>query len=299
MSATALLGPIGTVTVATADPAALAVEYERWLGYGVVERRAVSEAEARAWGAPGVAGRPQVLLAPAGRGDSYLRFVESRRPPGYVPLRHLGWNAAEHIVQDCDAVARQLAGSPFEIIGPPADLSFSDQIRAMQVRGPADEVLYLTQIKSKLPIFDTPDAEYPVDRVFIVILGGATMEGLQDAYASRFGVPRAPVIPSKISVLANAYGAPADTLYSIAALPLRGQSFIEADAMPAAAEPRPCLPGELPPAIAIVSFEAETLPAGVEWLAPPAALPGLPYRGRLAGTCRGPAGELVEVIARG
>jgi len=292
-----MLGPISTVTIATPDPVALAADYERWLGYAVVERRPVSAVEAHAWGAPAVEGRRLLLLAPAGRGNSYLRFVESRRPDGYVPLRHLGWNAAEHIVQDCDALGRRLEGSPFAIIGPPADLSFSDQIRAMQVRGPADEVLYLTQIKSKLPIFDTPDADYPVDRVFIVILGGETMESLQDAYATRFGVPRAPVIPAKVSVLARAFGEPEDTLYSIAALPLRGQSFIEADAMPAAVAPRPCLAGELPPAIAIVSFESATLPAGVEWLAPPTALPGLAYRGRLAGTCRGPAGELIELIA--
>jgi hypothetical protein len=292
------LGPIRTVTIATTDLDGLVDTYERCLAYGTVERGTVAPALAASWGAPAVAGRRYALLSPAGRGDAYLRFVESRRPAGYVPFRHLGWNAAEHIVQDCDSLAECLQRSPFEIVGPPADLSFSDQIRAMQVRGPADEVLYLTQIKSKLPIFDTPDAQYPVDRVFIMILGGRTMDELQDWYASRLGVARAPVIPSKISVLAHAYGDSPDTLYAIAALPLSGQSFIEADAMPAAVAPRPCLPGELPTAIAIVTFEVDALPDGIEWLAPPERHDGLGNRGARSAVCVGPAGELVELVER-
>lgn len=294
-----MLGPISTVTIATDDLPRLVALYTSALAYGVVERGRVPADLAASWGAPAVGGREYALLAPGeGRGDAYLRFVESKRPPGYRPFRHLGWNAAEHIVLDVDSLGECLAHSPFEIIGPPADLSFSDQIRAMQVRGPADEVLYLTQIKSKLPIFDTPDARFPVDRVFIVILGGRTMAGMQDWYHERLGVPRAPEIPSKISVLANAYGVSVDTVYSIAALPLDGQAFIEADAMPAAATERPCVPGELPPAIAIVTFEVESLPQGVDWIEPPRVRDGAPYAGRRSGTCIGPAGELVELVAK-
>lgn len=292
-------GPIRTVTIATTDLDGLIATYERCLAYGTVERGTVAPALAASWGAPAVAGRRYALLSPAGRGDAYLRFVESRRPDGYVPFRHLGWNAAEHIVQDCDSLGECLQHSPFRIIGPPADLSFSDQIRAMQVRGPADEVLYLTQIKSKLPIFDTPDARFPVDRVFIMILGGRTMDEIQDWYATRLGVARAPVIPSKISVLAHAYGESPDTLYSIAALPLNGQSFIEADAMPAAVAPRPCLPGELPPAIAMVTFEVDALPDGLAWLGPPQRHAGLANRDGRSAVCIGPAGELVELVERG
>ena len=48
-------------------------------------------------------------------------------------------------------MAAELASSPFRIIGGPADLSFSDQIRAMQVVGPAREVLYLTQADQTPP----------------------------------------------------------------------------------------------------------------------------------------------------
>lgn len=291
-----MLGPISTVTIATEDVAALTAVYERWLGYRCVAREPVPAALAASWGAPAVAGRPSALLSPAGADDSFLRFVESRRAPGYRAFHHFGWNAAEHIVQDCDAVAASLAGSPFEMIGPPADLSFSDQIRALQVRGPADEVLYLTQIKSKLPMFDTPIARAPVDRVFIVILGGRTMDDIQDWYHARLAVPRAPVMAARISVLANARGAPEDTLYDIAAVPLAGQAFIEADVMPAGTLERTALPGELPPGIALVSFEVDELPDGLAWLGEPATVAARPYGGRRSATCLGPAGERVELI---
>jgi hypothetical protein len=294
----AMPGPIRTVTISTTDVDGLASIYERCLAYGVVERGAVPAAQAASWGAPAVAGRPYAVLAPGGKGNTFLRFVESQRPAGYVPFRHLGWNAAEHIVQDCDSLGECLTHSPFEIIGPPADLSFSDQFRAMQVRGPQDEVLYLTQIKSKLPMFDTPDADFPVDRVFIMILGGRSLASIQDWYESKLGIPRAPEMPAKITVVARAYGHDPERMYSIAAIPVRGQCFIEADAMPAEVQPRPCLPGELPPAIAMVTFEVDALPAGVPWLAPPARFGGTANGTGLSAVCVGPAGELIELVTR-
>lgn len=291
-------GPIRTITISTTDLDAHVALYERWLGYGAIERGTVPAAQAASWGAPAVAGRRYALLSPEGKGDAYLRFVESKREPGYVPFRHLGWNAAEHIVQDCDALDARLKGSPFEIIGPPADLSFSDQIRAMQIRGPADEVLYLTQFKSKLPGVPSPDAKFPVDRVFIMVLGGRSIASVQDWYGSKLGVPRTAEVPSRITVIARAWGHPMDTRYALAAIPLPGACYIEADAMPDGVLPRPCLPGELPPGIAMVTFEVDALPPDVPWLGAPQAFEGRANAGGMSAACVGPAGELIELVAR-
>ena len=60
--------------------------------------------------------------------------------------------------------------SPFQIIGEPANLDVSDDIRAMQVIGPAGEVLYLTEIKAVVPPFELPFARCTVDRLFIPVL---------------------------------------------------------------------------------------------------------------------------------
>jgi len=293
----AKLGRISAVTITTPDPAASIAAYRRYLGYTVVDDGALPRELARAWGRPPLAGRRTALLGPASGLDTYLRFVEGPAYLDYRPFACLGWNAAELIVRDTDALASQLERSPFRIIGPPADLSFSDKIRAMQVVGPAGEVLYLTAIKEKLPVFDTPDALCEVDRVFIVILGGSTLDSLQDYYHARLGVPRAPAMPSVISVLSTRYGLPREYLHPIAALPLPGQCYIEADEMPTGVQPRPCEPGELPPGVAMVSFDVDRLPEGGA-LGGIAACASPPYEGRRTQLCIGAAGELIELIER-
>ena len=125
------LGPITCVTIATLDVQRMIDTYHLHLGYELVDHGRLGPAQARLWGRPGLAGRRYASMLPGGDGPTFLRFVESRAPSDYVPFRHMGWNAAEFMVQDTDGIAARLEGSPFRIIGPPADLSFSDKIRAM------------------------------------------------------------------------------------------------------------------------------------------------------------------------
>lgn len=293
-----MIGPIRCVTMTAENPIELAGIYSRWLGYRVVDGAAgVVPAEVAAgWGAPAQAGARQILLAPERGDDFWFRLVEG--PAGeYRALTTWGWNAAELIVQDVDALAECLADSPFRLIGPPEDLSFTDAIRAMQVEGPAREVLYLTQFKRKLAEFDTPEPRCPVDRTFIVILGGPSLEALQEFYESRFAVPQAPAMPVKVSVLSNALGIPPDTLHDIAALPLQGQSFIEADRYPGETVARSAPAGQLPPAMSIVSFVVPDLgPHLGDALGAPYGGLEPPYAGGRAITLTGPAGELIELI---
>ena len=293
------LGPIACVTIATLDVQRMIDTYGLHLGYELVDHGRLSPAQARLWGRPALAGRRYASMLPGGDGPTFLRFVESRTPADYIPFRHMGWNAAEFMVQDTDGIAARLAGSPFRIIGPPADLSFTDKIRAMQALGPAEESVYLTSFKEKMAEFDTPEARHYVDRVFIVILGGPSVREVNDFYHRHFGVAVAPVMPAVISVLSNAQGLPPETNHDLAALALKGQSFIEADTMPAGTLPRGGLPGELPPAIAMVSFGVERLPESLEYLAPPVALAEAPYHGRRAAVAVGVAGELIELIEQG
>ena len=292
-----MLGRISTVTITAPDLPATVAAYQRYLDYRVVEDGALSHDVARCWARPALAGRRCVLMEPASGAETYLRFVHGPSYVGYEPLACVGWNAAEIVVRDVDALAGRLAGSPFRIIGPPANLSFSAEIRAMQVVGPAHEVLYFTQIGAKLAAFDTPEAASDVDRVFIVILGGASLGSLQDYYHRQFGVARAPVMPSVVSVMSARYDLPRDHLHPIAALPLRGQCYIEADQMPAQVAARPCDPGQLPPGIAMVTFEVDRLPQDLpSALGPAVAPPGLPYAGRAARGCVGATGELIELV---
>lgn len=289
------LGPISCITVTVPELAAVEACYTRYLDHRVVGRGSVDDELGALWAAPGLAGSRYLLLAPAAGDECIFRFVETPADPAeYVPFSTYGWNAAEIMVQDVDALAMRLANSPFEIIGEPQNLSFTDDIRAMQILGPGRELLYLTEFRKPIPGLDTPVARCAVDSVFIVILGGPNMDDLQSYYERHYGVPRAPVMDSRVKGMSAAFGNSPDHKYPIAALPLAGKNLIEVDEMPAAATIRPAGDGALPAGIAIVSFVSET--AGGQ----PIGRDEAPYRGAGGVTCTaGPAGELIEIIHRG
>lgn len=288
------LGPITCITVTVSDLGAAETCYTRYLGHKVTGRGEIDAELAESWNAPALTGNRYLLLAPAAGDDCIFRFVEARTDPAYVPFSTYGWNAAEIMVEDVDALAVRLADSPFELVGDPQNLSFTDDIRAMQILGPGKELLYLTEFKKPVPGLDTPVARCAVDSVFIVILGGPAMDELQKFYGRRFAVPGAPVVESRVKGMSAAFGNSPDHRYPIAALPLAGRNLIEVDEMPAAAAPRPHLPGCLPAGISIVSFAA----AGAGGT--PIGRAEAPYRGAAGVSCEtGPAGELIEIIYSG
>lgn len=291
---TTRLGSIVGVTVCTSELAASVDAYTRHLDYRVLGNGSISDHLAAVWNCPGMSGARYSLLAPAAGDDFIFRFIEQPSAAGYSAFTSHGWNAAELIVQDVDEMARQLEDSEFELVGEPANLSFSDDIRAMQIRGPAGEILYLTQIKAPIPGLDTPVARCPVDRAFIIILGGDSLESIQSAYENCFDVPRTTMMHSRVKGMSAALGLPADSEYPICAMPLQGQSFIEADEMPAKAAPRMCEDGLLPPGIAIVSCSVS---ASCREVMPMTEIDD-PVTGRQHSiSCyRGPADEFLELI---
>jgi len=295
-----MLGRISTVTITTPDLRASTAAYQRYLGYRVTDDGAVGRDLARAWGRPPLAAARAVLMEPESGADTYLRFVEAPTYLDYQPFACLGWNAAELIVADIGELARELAGAPFHVIGPPDGLSPSGPVRSLQVVGPSREVLYLTQASSQPPVLDSPEAASFVDRVFTVILGGTSLEGLQDYYQQQHGLARAPVRPAVIPALSAQFGLPWDHLHPVAALRVPGQCCLEANEMPTGARPRPCQPGQLPPGVAMVGFEVDRLPEAVAGaLGDIHRSTTLPYDGRRACACVGAAGELIELIEAG
>jgi len=278
-----MLGAIRRVTISCTTLEAIEHAYGEFLDYRVVSRGQVSDVESQAWGAGKMAGAPSLTMRPAAGNDFEFRFVVGPAYPDYVPLTTFGWNASEIMVQNVDAMADRVASSPFEIVGEPRNLSFSDDIRAMQLRGPADEIIYLTEFKQPVPGLSVPTARSAVDRTFIVILGGASMDDLQNFYQANFGVPRAPVVESRVTMLSKALGVSIETLYPIAAMALDGESLIEADEMPAQVGPRVHQAGYLPAGIALVGFDCDSIPeAAVQAASGVHVMPGV-------------TGELIEL----
>ncbi|WP_446831752.1 hypothetical protein [Candidatus Foliamicus sp.] len=285
-----MIGPITCVTIAAPDLGAMEDAYQH-LGYRATAGGRISGQLAAFWGAEAVEDAQFLLMAPETSKGLHFRFVEQPATPGYEAYRCYGWNAAELIVQDTDALEQQLIGTPFHILGPPADLSITDAIRAMQVQGPAKEFLYLTMFKRRTE-FDVPEAVDFVDRTFIVILGGPNVEMLGEGWGQRFGLTAGEARPVKITVMGQVYGLPSDHRFMLSTMGLSGSNLIELDSMPETATPRPQREGWLPPAISMVSFASDDL--GETTLAGQA---GAPYHGRRAAMWRGPVDEWVELIA--
>ena len=151
-----------------------------------------------------------------------------------VPHCH-GWLALEVLVRDVDALDARLAGSVFEIVGAPADLAVSPAIRAMQVIGPAGEMLYLTQVKQPVPPFELPlsselTAAQDVGALFIGVMSVPEREAAVDACAVM--APRGTLrFDTRVTVLSRALGQPLDHPWPVATLQWAGRSLFEIDAV--------------------------------------------------------------------
>jgi len=248
------IGKISAVTIPSPDLSKSVEQYIEFLNYRLVDEGQVSKEEAIAWKAENIEGADYVVLQPENSNDFAFRFIKQEIQGEYIPFKTGGWNAAELIVRNVDEMAIKLSNSDFDIIGPPADLSFTDQIRAMQVIGPSMEILYLTEFKSKLPEFDSPIARCDVDQTFIVILAGSSMDQMQEFYCDSFNLERAVVMDSRIRAISRVFGNPEDTKYKSAAIPIKDQCLIEIDELPHGSAIRSSEPGYLLPGISMVSF---------------------------------------------
>ena len=276
-------GAIAGFTIVAADIEAASRSYERYLGYRHGGFELVDAATAVAWRTPKLAGARQACLRPASGHHRFIRFVEAAGAADHLPLRHLGWSAIEIVVRDLDRLAAELAGSPFQTLGPPEtlDLDFTDRIRAMQVAGPSGEVLYLTEISGPIPGFDLPAPRSAVDQAFVAVLGASSMETSCRFYAALFGSAASPVTHARIACLSAAHGLPTSTRHALSTVGLPDMSLLEIDAFPPGAAPAARTPCGLPAGIAFASF-----------LAAPGEDPDASSRSLLAG----PDGELIEIL---
>ena len=285
-------------TVTTRNVEDAVSRYREWLGYVVVESGEVDDGLAASWGAPVSFGRSYALLQPASGAPVFLRFVEGSSEPGYQPLRTYGWAAIELCVSDTLAVNERLEGSPFRIIGAPRELDTMPAIFPMQVEGPDQEILYLTQIRDDPPEYDLPRAGSLVDRLFIVVLACADLERSMRWFERTLGLRLGSRIELEYRMLSRAFSLPQHHRHVIATAGHRRECFLELDQYPSNATPRPGSPGALKPGIALATFahpDLGEIPPD-DWISPPRVRPGLLYDGQIAGTLCAPDGTLVEVV---
>lgn len=286
---------ISAVTYTVPDFDASCQALESHLNYRRIHDLPVTKRLASFWRTPQIAGARHAVFAPASNEPAYIRFVEQAATPGYRPLRTFGWNATELHVRDVHELASSLTGSPFTILGGPRDLLGNGSAIALQVRGPSNEVFYLTEINGDAMQRSYGKAHAPVGRLFIVVLGSEQHDASRHFYAGLTrGSPRARQFP--IRVLATAHGLdPLTTRFPIGSAILEDRFRIEIDGYPESAVPRETTSGSLPPGLCMVSFAAASMPNGLS-VAQVDGFDFPPYSGRPVSLCHGPDGEWFEVI---
>jgi hypothetical protein len=294
-----LLERIRIATIAGPDLAAIESLYSTWLDQTVRERGTVPAQLAASWGAPDAAGRPYVLLATDPHPDVFIRVVETDTVPGYRAMTTWGWNAIEIIIDDIDALSNRLKDSPFELIGPPASLGVRyPSIHAMQVKGPAEDVLYLTTETGDRAASSLPLPGGLVGRPFIMVVAGPDIAAMRHWWTSHFHMLPRDINTSMSTLTRKAQHAPADAEFTISLVYLHQHgNMLQLDGYPAATTARPQAPGQLPPGIAMTSFDVTDLDAlKLPYLAPPTPMDGAAYQGRRVATTIAPGGALVELI---
>ncbi len=289
-----------SATLSVADAERSEALYRDYLAYETVDEGVVSPALAAAWGAEGAAGARFVTMRPQSGRPVFLRFVEQPPHPDYRPLRSYGWAAVEICVQDTLSVNARMEQSPFTIIGPPKQLDGLPAIFPMQVQGPDGEIVYLTQIRDDLPMYDLPRAESPIDCLFILVLACSDLKGALNWAQEILGLSFGREMAIQYTMLAKAFGKPLETKYTLATLTHERDVFFEFDQYPPATVPRPCHAGLLPPGVAAGGITLPDFDASLDrvssWLiAPPQAFDGPVYEGKRMAALRGPDGTLFEI----
>ncbi len=291
-----MLKELALITITVSNLAQVETAWQQHFDYQIADRGRVSTELAEYWDADAAAGSDYVIMQPFNDAPVYIRFVEDAAVSDYRPMTSYGWNATELLVSDPDKLAAGMAGSAFEIVGPPKDLwPAPDAPRAMQVAGPGHELVYLTK-NNKAAAALQLDASMPLaERPFIMVLGGPSMTKMTEFYSGTLGLQADPPSAWKITMISRANDLNPDTVYPLAIVRTAPGYMIELDELPTTIGPRAVTAGHLPPGVAVVGFNSDGLDAQVEWISEPRTMDEFPYAGRKAGIFRGPAGELVEV----
>lgn len=285
-------------TLVVRDVDAAVRTYGRWLDYSCIETGAVPDDLAHSWGAPLTSGRRYAVMQPVSRAEVLLRFVEGDPVRDYRPLRTYGWAATEICVQDVERVHERMLGSgAFEVIGPPRPLDGFPNVKPMQVRGPDDEIVYLTEFPVQDAGDGLPRPQSEIDRPFILVLAAQNLERTANWLRDTLGYDVSPAVPIRYTMISRAFGLPIETKHAIVTAATRGEVCLEADQYPEDAMKRPAIDGALPPGVAIVSLLHADLDAlEGRWMEHPTRRDGAVYGGARTGVLQMPEGALIEII---
>ncbi|MDH3511866.1 MAG: hypothetical protein OER85_13510, partial [Gammaproteobacteria bacterium] len=170
--------------------------------------------------------------------------------------------------------------------------------RALQMAGPAGELMYFTRILPGGSRYGLHGAKCFVDRPFIMVVGGLSMADIHAFYGGVLGLWVSDIEPFRIGQMSRVLGLPPLTAYPVSLARIPGRSFlIELEELPPYIERRRVPDGQLPEGLAMVSFTSAPLSElDLDYRAEPRTIDLPPYNGRQVAVIEGPAGEWLELI---
>lgn len=286
--------------VTTPDLDAALQDYHGRLGLNVVERGELAADLAASWGCPASTGARTATLQPQSGAHCFIRLVEQVLPADFRPTRTFGWAAYELTVQDVYGWPARLAGSGFDIIGPPKEIAGLPYFVPMQVIGRGCEMIYLNEVRENTPSSDLPKAQSLTDHIFICILATPDREANLGWLHDKIGLDVGGTYTLEYTMINKAFGLEDGTQSSITMIQKDRLPIVEVDDYPETATERPRAAGCLPPGNALVTLAVDRLDAiKTDFIHPPAVRDGLLYAGKRSATVVGMAGELLELVEIG
>lgn len=294
-----MLNNIAIVTVMVENLELTELAYKDELDYLIADKGKISKELAASWGAANVSGRPFILMGPKNNKAVYVRFIQANNfDDQFKSLKTFGWNAMEILVKNIDELFIKFKQSDnFRVVGEPVYISDDKSIRAMQVLGPSNELIYLTSIeKPEKTDLVIKQAEIDIDRIFIIILGVSDINAMRKFYLKKLKINTSEPTAYRIRTLAKEYSLPIDTKFPLSIAQLSDASLIEFDEYPNESSARQVVSGELPPGIAMVSFYTDEIDENLPYLSALTNHHKAPYNKRKSGVIKGVSGELIELI---
>ena len=299
MDNTPLIKRFRIATINTPDLPSTLEWYAKWFDFYTHQNDKVSDALAYSWGAPGMAGKRFSLISSVGSPDVFLRLVEGDKTAPFNPRTTYGWGSLEFIVDDLDKQYKLMKAGGVNIFREPASLGgIFASIHAMQLMGPMDITHNLTVEKGDRAKSNLPVAKSQVDRMFLIGANGPDLNALRDFYVKTFNMTKGPDYDYPVPVMADALKLPRDHLFKLTLVRSAEKgNTIELHDLPKPGGPRPVIQGQLPPGVAMVSFEVADLNViAAHFLNSPEVQEGVAYGGKRSVTLKGAAGELIELI---
>jgi catechol 2,3-dioxygenase-like lactoylglutathione lyase family enzyme len=221
---------VHSVTLICRDLTATIAAYCQALGQHLQSQGNVTQARALTLGCAELRDQRCAWIATDHASAPWLELIEVPQAPQTTAFARFGWLAIELLVHDVDALVARL-GPHFRILGAAKDLDISDAIRAMQVLGPAGEVLYLTQIKRALAGFQIPlsaTLTQAVGAPFVAVLGCKNRTEAAAFYLG-LGGKSALSFDARMSAFDAMHAQPAGKTYPMATVQLSGAALLELD----------------------------------------------------------------------